>query len=93
MKLSDLCEVKTNFPDADLWLVRKGSEDTVGYPVRDFNPENIGIKVIATDILLPDYLYYVMLNLYNHGVFKYNSVGTLNLKNIRVEDIKNIKLR
>ena len=93
MKLSDLCEIKINFPDADFWLIRKGSEKTVGYPVKEFNPENIGIKVTATDVLLPEYLYYIMLNLYNHGVFENNSVGSLSLKNIRVEDIKNIKLR
>jgi hypothetical protein len=93
MKLSDLCEIKTNFPEADFWLVRKGSEDSVGYPVKDFNPEHIGIKVTATDILLPEYLYYVMLNLFNQEVFKNNSYGTLNLKNIRVEDVRGIRLR
>lgn len=93
MKLSDLCEIKTNFPDADFWLIRKGGEDRVGYPVKEFNPEHIGIKVTATDVLLPEYLYYVMLNLFNHGIFKNNSVGSLNLKNIRAEDIKNIRIR
>lgn len=93
MKLSDLCEIKTNFPEADFWLIRKGSEDTVGYPVKEFSPEHIGIKVIATDILLPEYLYYAMLNLYNQGLFKNNSYGSLNLKNIRVDDVKEIRLR
>jgi len=93
MKLSDLCEIKTNFPEADFWLVRKGSEDTVGYPVKEYNPEHIGIKVTATDVLLPEYLYYVMLNLFNQGVFKNNSYGTLNLKNIRVEDVRGIRLK
>jgi hypothetical protein len=61
--------------------------------MKDFNPEHIGIKVTATDILLPEYLYYVMLNLFNQGVFKNNSYGTLNLKNIRVEDVRGIRLR
>ena len=93
MKLNDLCEIKTNFPDADFWLIRKGSEDTVGYPVKEFSPEHIGIKVIETDVLLPEYLYYVMLNLFNSGIFKNNSYGTLNLKNIRVDDIKGIRLK
>lgn len=93
MRLNDLCEIKTNFPDADFWLIRKGSEDTVGYPVKEFSPEHIGIKVIETDVLLPEYLYYVMLNLFNSGIFKNNSYGTLNLKNIRVDDIKGIRLK
>jgi choline kinase len=60
MKLEDLCEIKTNFPEADFWLDRKGSIDTVGKPIKEFSSERIGIKVIKTDVLLPDYLYYVM---------------------------------
>ena len=41
MKLSDLCEIKTNFSDADFWLQRKGSVDTVGTPTKEFHSENI----------------------------------------------------
>ena len=26
MKLKYLCEIKTNFPNADFWLIRKGSK-------------------------------------------------------------------
>lgn len=92
MKLSDLCEIKTNFGDADFWLQRKGSVDTVGTPTKEFNPENIGIKVIRTDILLPDYLYYVLMYYKNVGYFSNISSGTVGLKNIHTEDIKNIKL-
>jgi len=92
MKLSDLCEIRTNFGDVDFWLQRKGSNDTVGTPTKEFNPENIGIKVIRTDILVPDYLYYVLMYHQRAGYFSNISKGTLNLKNIRVEDIKSIRL-
>jgi hypothetical protein len=92
MRLSDLCEIKTNFGDADFWLQRKGSVDTVGTPTKEFNPENIGIKVIRTDILVPDYLYYILVYYQSIGYFSNISNGTLNLKNIRTEDIKNIRL-
>ena len=92
MRLSDICEIKTNFGDADFWLQRKGSVDTVGTPTKEFNPENIGIKVIRTDILVPDYLYYILVYYQSIGYFSNISNGTLNLKNIRTEDIKNIRL-
>jgi hypothetical protein len=92
MKLSDVCEIRTNFSDADFWLQRKGGDNTVGTPTKEFNPENIGIKVIRTDILLPEYLYYVLVYYQSIGYFSNISKGTLNLKNIRTEDIKNIRL-
>jgi choline kinase len=90
MKLKYLCEIKTNFPDADFWLIRKGSEKEVGKPTKEYSSENIGIKVIETEILFPQYLYYALMNLHNQGRFEEMSHGTLRLKNIRVEDIKNI---
>ena len=90
MKLKYLCEIKTNFPDADFWLIRKGSEKEVGKPTKEYSPENIGIKFIETEILFPQYLYYALMNLHNQGRFEEMSHGTLRLKNIRVEDIKNI---
>jgi hypothetical protein len=63
MKLKDLAEVKTNFPDADFWLKRVNSIDNVGEPVKEFKETRIGIKVLRTDILLPTYLYYAMMHL------------------------------
>ena len=90
MKLKHLCEIKTNFPEADFWLIRKGSEKEVGRPTKEFSPENIGIKVIETEVLYPQYLYYALMNLHSQGKFEQISHGTLRLKNITVSDIKNI---
>lgn len=92
MTIGELCEFKVNFPDADFWLIRRGSEDAVGKPVNEFNPENIGVKVIATDVLDPRYLYYVFLHLHGQGVFVQMAHGTLRLKNIKISDIKNIPI-
>ena len=78
--------------DADFWLVRKGSDKTVGKPVKEFDPSRIGVKVVRTDVLDPKYLYYVMMNLHNQGHFARIANGTTNLVNIRVEDIANIPL-
>lgn len=90
MVLSDLCEFKTNFPEADFWLIRRGDEKTVGKPTKEYNPENIGVKVTRKDVLVPDYLYYVFMNLHNNGFFKNHAKGTLKLKHISIQDIKNI---
>jgi hypothetical protein len=92
MTLGDLCEFKTNFPEADFWLIRKGSEKTVGMPVKDFDSERIGVKVIQTDILNPQYLYYVFMSLQQGGKFIPFAHGTLKLKNISIRDIKNITI-
>lgn len=93
MKLSDLATIRTNFPEADFWLVRRGSLKTCGQPVRQFSPEHIGVKVTRTDILLPDYLYYCMAHIHSNGVWEQLATGTLNLVNIRVSDVRDIVLK
>ena len=45
MTIGDVCIFKTNFPDADFWLQRKGSEKTVGKPLKEFSEENIGVQI------------------------------------------------
>ena len=91
-RLKDIAKIATNMQDADFWLIRKGSDKTVGKPVKEFDPARIGIKVVRTDVLDPKYLYYVMMNLHNQGHFARIANGTTNLVNIRVEDIANIPL-
>ena len=93
MKLSDLATIRTNFPEADFWLVRRGSLKTCGQPVREFNPEHIGVKVERTDILFPNYLYYCMQHLHASKVWEPLATGSLSLVNIRVSDVRNIALK
>jgi hypothetical protein len=92
MTISDVCEFKLNFQDADFWLIRKGSEKTVGTPVKEFSSEYIGVKVINTDLVLPDFLFYYFQFLHMQGLFTQYAHGTLNLKNIKISDIKNIPI-
>jgi hypothetical protein len=92
MTISDVCEFKLNFQDADFWLIRKGSEKTVGTPVKEFSPEHIGVKIINTDLVLPDFLFYYFQFLHMQGLFIQYAHGTLNLKNIKISDIKNIPI-
>lgn len=92
MKLSDVTTTKTQFIDADFWLIRRGSLKTVGKPVREYNPEHIGVKVTRTDILLPDYLYYWFMHLHSIKAWEPLANGTLSLVNIRVSDVRNIRM-
>lgn len=92
MTIGDVCEFKINFLEADFWLQRKGSEKTVGKPTKEFSPENIGVKVIATELILPSFLYYYFEYLHSSGMFVNMAHGTLNLKNIRISEIKQIPI-
>ena len=92
MLLSDVCTIKTQFEDADFWVIRRGSLKTVGMPVREYNPEHIGIKVVKTEILIPDYLYYCMVYMHGQKLWEMQATGTLSLVNIRVTDVRKIRL-
>lgn len=91
-KLGDLCEIRINFPDADFWLIRKHNIDVVGKPVKEFDSERIGIKVIKTDVLDSRYLYYLMQYVFNSGYWKPRAHGLTRLVNITTNDVKNIQL-
>ncbi len=91
MKLKDVATIKTNFPEADFWIVRKGSESDVGKPTKKFSEYHIGIKVTSDD-LLPNYLYYALTYLHNEGYYKPLATGMSSLVNIQVKDVKNIQI-
>lgn len=80
--------VKTNFPDADLWVIRKGTPDKVGSVTKTFSPEHVGVQVLATDLILPDYLFYVLMQLHSRGFYRERMKGALRLQSITVGDVK-----
>ena len=94
MEIGDVCILKTNLAEADFWLQRKGSIDTVGKPTKVYYEENIGVKIRDEyqDKIDPNYLYYYFVYLYQKGAFKPFSRGSLNLQNIRVSEIKSIPI-
>lgn len=91
-KLSDYAHVSTNMKDADFWIVRRGSRETIGKPVKEYNPEHIGVKVHKTDVLHPQYLFYAMHNIHSQGKWHREHSGTTNLVNITAKQIKDIGL-
>lgn len=92
MRLGDICDFKVNMEDADFWLTRRGDIKMIGKPTKTFSSENIGVKVIRTDLVLPDFLYYYFEYLQGNGLFSQLAVGTINVKHITISDIKNINV-
>ena len=90
VRLKDLARVATNMEDADFWLIRKSSAKMVGKPLKEFEPQRIGVKILRTDVIDPGYLYYAILNLYNQGYFAARANGVTNLVNIKVSDVADI---
>ena len=90
VRLKDLATVSTDSPEADFWIIRKGSEKTVGTPVKQYQPQYIGVKVVKTNVLEPNYLYYMIMHLHNQGYFKSRAIGITNLVNIRVANVADI---
>jgi hypothetical protein len=92
IRLKDLCTVKTKLPDADFWLRRSGSEDTVGEVLTEYNPDAIGIKINRTDVLNPSYAKYMFMHLHQQGQWKQRAIGSTQLAHIRAEDVANISV-
>lgn len=91
-RLGDLCDIAIGKEDADFWLVRRHDIEHVGEATKEYNPQHIGIKVVRTDVLLPDYLYYAMQYLHMQGYWRKHAKGMLKLVNIGVEDVKKVRL-
>ena len=91
-KLKHHTDIGTNMPDADFWIVRKGTADKVGTVTDEFSKEHIGVKVRNHNIL-PSYLRYALMYVHQQGYFKQRANGTLNLQNIKVKHVEDIPIQ
>ena len=82
--------VKTNYPEADFWLQWKGSEHNVGEPMRKFSKKTSTIGIKAPEGMNKEYVFAQLAALFRKGYWQIHSYGTLNLKHIRVDDVKKI---
>ncbi|MEG4455926.1 hypothetical protein [Microcoleus sp. N9_A1] len=80
--------VKNNFPEADFWLINKGSKHKLGEPVKEFQPYLTGIKCPV--LVLPDYAFYMCLHLYQQGLWQQYSQGSINLQHLRLKNVKEV---
>lgn len=84
-------EIRTNFPEADFWITRRGSADKLGSVSDTFNPESFGVRNRNHQID-PTYLRYALEHVHNQGWYKGRGHGTTNLQNIRLEDVRSIPI-
>ncbi len=92
MRLKDVATIKTGLKDADFYVELRGSDSTVGAVTKEWGPYRAGIKITKPDVVLPQFLYYAMMNLHAKGYFKRLATGMTNLVNIRISDIADIRL-
>jgi hypothetical protein len=92
MRLKDVAKISTNMKDADFWIQRKGTPDTIGSVSKEYNKDSFGVKVERTDIINPDYLFYAMMNIHLQGLYKNIGTGTTRLVSIKKNNIENIRL-
>ena len=92
MYLQDICAIGVTAPDADFWLVRRGSRATVGKPVRDYNREAIGVRVTHREVLNESYLFYWFMHLHSVGEWEKRATGSTELVNITVEMVRKIRI-
>lgn len=90
LTLKDIAEIKTNFEEADFWLVRRGSAIKVGKSVEDFHPEHIGIR-FNSQLVFARYFFYVMQQYHSQGVFEKMAKGSFLLVHITVDDVGALK--
>ena len=80
--------VRRNFAEADFWLINKGSCESLGKPVKQYEPFLTGIKCPV--LILPDYGFYLCVYLHQMGLWKHYSIGSTNYKNLRLNDVKEV---
>jgi len=94
IQLKQIMEIRTNFEDADFWLVRKGSENMVGKPTKEFSMEHIGPKLnnAGQSIADPQFLYYYFMFLHGQGIWSKLSKGMGRLRHLSVSDVKSFSM-
>lgn len=89
MKLKDIISIKIDNPNADFWIIRRGSSSQVGKPSREYSKEAYGVTITHPDILT-EYLFYLMQ--YVHSTGYYKGSGVTRLVNIKASDILDLEL-
>ena len=91
-RLGAFVDVKIDDPDADIWLVRRGSIDAVGKPTHRYAPENYGLTIRDKSVLLPRFLYYALEYVHMQGYWRGHATGTTKLVNIKADDVKAVPI-
>jgi hypothetical protein len=92
--LKEILNIRTNFEDADFWIIRKGQDKMLGKPTKEFALNHIGLQLndVGRSLFDPNYLYYLFEFLHGQGVWRQLAKGSLALQHITVSDAKNFSI-
>lgn len=90
LRLKDIARVSIGDPNADFWVTRRGSEETVGKPTHSFNPEAFAVTITDTERFPSNFVYYMIQWLWSSGYFKPLARGSLRLVGIRKQDLEDV---
>lgn len=80
--------IRSNFPEADFWLINKGSTKNLGKPVKKFESYLTGIQCPA--LIDSEYGYYLCAYLHSLDTWSKYSRGSINLQHLRIRDIRQV---
>lgn len=87
--MTEVITARSNTRDADFWLIRLGTDEVVGKPVREYRPEHIGIKVKRGVSAEHMFFYFQSLHLTNQLAELSTKVGERSYI-LRPQDIRGI---
>ena len=95
LTLGELIDVGQNVKNPDFYFQRQGSPSSIGTVAKTLEEKTdswwgIKVKEEAGGVILPDYLYYALMNIHSTGFWKSMARGETDLQSIRLEDLKSI---
>lgn len=95
--LGYLIDVGQNLENPDFYFRRQGSPGSIGKVVKTLEDKTdswwgIKVKEEKREIILPDYLYYVLMGLHSRKFWEGIARGTIDLQSIRLQDLTSIPI-
>ena len=81
--------VSVNLADADFYIQRNGTPETVGKPTLTPSPDHFGVLVDRSR-LLPDFFYLFAAHCHQAGLYKPYAHGALALQHLRVDQVRQV---
>ena len=80
--------IHSAFHGADFWLIAKHNQNMLGKPIREYKKGCFGM--LAPQNIDPNYGFYLCQYLYNERFWQSYSYGALELKHLRITDVREV---
>ncbi len=78
--------IHSAFPGADFWLISRHSQQMLGKPIREYKKGCFGL--LAPKCYDPQYAFYLCEYLWSNQFWDAYTYGSLNLKHLRITDVR-----